>query len=244
MQPWEKLAHETAADGTLLELRRRGDEYLIVAGGHDLMSNRDEGSSRALADLGCDWARAGRKPPERPRVLVGGLGMGYTLRAALDLVGPHGRVDVAELNPVVIDWNRSHLACLADAPLDDPRCQLLCEDVRESLANATHRGQAARYDAILLDVDNGPDALAHPDNDAIYGSRGLAAARDALVPGGVLGVWSFSDDRKFVRRMERAGFEARAERVSASRDGRGRYHVIFLGSSGKNGRRKGPRGRR
>jgi spermidine synthase len=219
VQPWERIARATAPDGATLELRRRGHEYLILAGGHDLMSSEDEGSSRALADLGC--AHLGRDQPVR--VLVGGLGMGYTLRAALDRLGPTAAVEVAELVPAVVDWNRGPLADLAGRPLDDRRTHLHVGDV-----GARIRAARGDHDAILLDVDNGPDALAHAANDSLYSPRGLAEAWEALRPGGVLAVWSFSDDDLFTRRLERQGFAVKVHRVSASRKGRGRFHVVWV----------------
>jgi len=219
MIPWEQIASGEAPDGKRLELRRRGAEYLIVAGGYDLMSSEDEGSSRSLAEFGC--AHIARE--QRARVLVGGLGMGYTLRAALDAVGSRARVDVSELVPVVTEWNRDVLGALAGAPLDDARAELHIGDVRACID-----GAEGRYDAILLDVDNGPASLAHRQNDALYGKRGLAAAWAALRPGGALGVWSFSDDRRFTQRLERQGFSVAVRRVTGSRKGRGRYHVIWV----------------
>jgi spermidine synthase len=221
VRPWERLGRAEAPDGKALELRRRAHEYLILADGYDLMSSEDEGSSRALAELGCAHLRRG----ERARVLVGGLGMGYTLRAALDATGPNAAVEVCELVPAVAAWNGEELAALADRPLEDPRAELRVEDVRASIRRA--RG---RYDAILLDVDNGPEALAHPQNAALYGRRGLEEARAALRPGGVLGVWSFSDEPRFTRRLEALGFAVRVHRVDGSRKGRGRHHYIWISS--------------
>lgn len=219
MLAWETLAKTTAPDGIELELRRRGREFLIRAGGYDLMSSDDEGSSRALADLGL---KALGRPAKH--VLVGGLGMGYTLRAALDGVGPDAIVEVAELVPAVVAWNRDALADVAGRPLDDPRARVFEGDVLERIGQAK-----GTLDAILLDVDNGPDALAHEGNEAIYANAGLGRAHAALAPGGVLGVWSFSDDAAFTRRCRRAGFETTVERVPASRKGRGRHHFIWLG---------------
>lgn len=218
MLPWETLAQTLAPDGTTIELRRRGHELLIRAGGYDLMSSDDDESSRALARLSLDAL----EQPAR-RVLVGGLGMGFTLRAALDGVGPKAAVEVAELVPAVVEWNRGPIAPVADRPLDDPRTQIHVGDVADRI-----RSGADRYDAILLDVDNGPDALAHASNEALYGGRGLAQAHRALRPGGVLAVWSFSDDRGFTRRLKSAGFAARVERVPASRKGRGRTHYVWV----------------
>jgi len=219
MQPWEKLGTAQAPDGTVLELRRRGAEYRLWAGGAELMSNEDESSSRALAELGC----AHLAGATQGRVLVGGLGMGYTLRAALDCTGPGVAVEIAELVPAVVEWNRGVLAELAGRPLDDARTELVVGDVREHIGAA--RG---RYDAILLDVDNGPSAHAHASNDGLYSRRGAARAFRALRPGGILGVWSISDDPRFTERLEREGFSVEVRKVEGSRKGRGRFHVIWL----------------
>lgn len=222
MLPWERLGEAIAPDGARLELRRRGHEYRIWAGGVELMSNEDEPSSRALADLGCaHLAAADRRAA--PRVLVGGLGMGYTLRAALDLVGPRGVVEIAELVPEVVAWNEGPLGPLAGHPLRDPRTELHVGDVRARIDPARDR-----YDAILLDVDNGPIRVAHEANDALYSPRGIAAASRALRPGGVLGVWSLADDARFTTRLQRGGLEVQVHRVFGSRKGRGREHVIWI----------------
>ncbi|MEM6293872.1 MAG: hypothetical protein AAGA54_21530 [Myxococcota bacterium] len=218
MKPWETLDTTTAPDGEVLDLRRRGHEFLIRAGGYDLMSNEDDGSSKALSSLGL--AELGRPAKH---VLVGGLGMGFTLREALDHVGPDATVEVAELVEAVVRWNRGPLAEVAGNPLGDPRSRVFQGDV-----GARIRNPPQPFDAILLDVDNGPDALAHDGNEAIYSARGLQAAHAALSPGGVLGVWSFSDDNRFTARCKKAGFRTRVERVKASRKGRGRYHYIWL----------------
>tara|TARA_R110002096_G_scaffold171490_6_gene344560 strand:+ start:22689 stop:23363 length:675 start_codon:yes stop_codon:yes gene_type:complete len=224
MIPWEKLAKGEAPDGEVLELRRRGHEYLIYAGGYDLMSSEDDTSSIALSEYGC--AHLNKTVPVR--VLVGGLGMGYTLRAALDRVSAKSTVEIAELVSSVVDWNREWLGDLAKNPLDDPRTKLLLSDVRKPI----RKGKSS-YDAILLDVDNGPDALAHKQNDGLYGKRGIEAAYGALKSGGVLGVWSFNDDPSFTRRLERSGFAVTTHRVSASKKGRGRYHQIWTARKGK-----------
>lgn len=218
MKPWEKLAKATAPDGETLELRRRGHEYLIYAGGYDLMSSDDDVSSIALSEHGC--AHLSGVPSAR--VLIGGLGMGYTLRAALDRVTKSSTVEIAELVPAVVEWNREWLGELAGKPLDDPRTQLFAGDVRVPI-----RAKAKRYDAILLDVDNGPDALAHKQNDGLYSQRGIDEAFAALKPGGVFGVWSFDDDSAFTKRLQKRGFAVKTHKVSASKKGRGRYHQIW-----------------
>jgi spermidine synthase len=212
------LARESAPDGEELVLRRRGHEYLIVAGGRDLMSSEDESSSRALAELGCAHITSGQKA----RVLVGGLGMGYTLRAALDATAPAACVEVAEFVPAVAAWNEEFLGELAGQPLKDPRCELHIGDVRRRIVT-----ESTTWDAILLDVDNGPSAHAHAANSALYSERGIDHAWQALKPGGVLGVWSFSDDARFTRRLEKRGFAVEMNPVPGSRKGRGKHHVIW-----------------
>ncbi len=220
MQPWERLDTAVAPDGEELELRRRGgSEYRIRAGGHELMSSEDEGSSRALAEKGCAHVQKSADA----RVLVGGLGMGFTLRAALDLVSAGSTVEVAELVPAVVTWNEGPLGPLAGHPLRDPRTVVRVGDVGDLIREAR-----AGYDAILLDVDNGPIALAHAKNDSLYGRRGLEHAKRALRPGGALAVWSLSDHHGFTARLRRTGFSVQVHRVPGSRKGRGLRHVIWV----------------
>lgn len=198
-------------------LRARGDEYLIIAGGRDLMSSRDEASSRALASLGC----AGLRPDAR--VLVGGLGLGFTTAEALAQLGAGAVVETAELVPCVAQWSRELVGHLAGHPLEDPRAVLRMEDVALAIG-----GAKSVYDAILLDVDNGAEALAHEANDALCAPAGLRAAHRALRPGGTLAVWMFDEDRAFERRLRAAGFEARTEQVQGAA-GRGRFHYVAVG---------------
>jgi spermidine synthase len=181
------------------------------------MSSHDEDSSRALAALGCEGLRTDA------RILIGGLGLGYTLAAALERISSDAVVEVAELVPGVVDWSRRYVGHLAGHPLDDPRTVLRTEDVAISLRRAR-----SVYDAVLLDVDNGPDPLAHEGNAALYEPEGLRMIRRALRPGGVLALWSFSDDAAFTRRLRAVGFQAEAHRVPGSRRGRGRHHWIWL----------------
>jgi spermidine synthase len=227
VQAWQDIAETHAPDGTLLELRRRGDEFLIRSGGFDLMSSEDAASSRSLATLGCAHI-----DKERPgRVLIGGLGMGFTAQAALGATGPKTAIDVAELVPAVAEWNGNVIAELAGRPLDNPRVTLIIDDVSEVIENV--RGA---YDAILLDVDNGPDSLAHDSNDRLYGNAGIAAARRALRPEGVLAIWSFSDDTTFTRRLKAEGYRVRVEKVTGSARGRGRYHHIWVATAPRKAR--------
>ena len=223
MKPWEELGRASMPDGSEMRLARRDTELVIFVDRRILMSSRMHGSEEHLAALGCRQLGAVRAP----HVLVGGLGMGFTLRAALDLLPKDARVVVAELVPAVVEWNRGPLGPLAGHPLDDPRVRIDLRDVGDVI-----RSSAAAFDAILLDVDNGPDAFTLAGNASLYGDAGVAAVRRALRPGGALAVWATEEDRRFVQRLRRAGFEASAERVRARAErGRSR-HVIFLARSG------------
>jgi spermidine synthase len=221
MKPWEILGQARTPDRATMTLTRSGDEYVIRVDGQQLMSSRMHGSEDALAAIVCD--RIQRRP--RPRALVGGLGMGFTLRATLDLLPADAAVLVVELLPAVVVWNRSELGNLAGYPLEDPRVEVEVGDVAATL----HRS-VARFDAILLDVDNGPSAFTSTANEALYDGQGLAAARRALETGGVLAVWSAKDDRRFQQRMREAGFSVEARHVRAHR-GKGSRHVIFVGQT-------------
>ena len=220
MKAWTQLGQTRTPDGTELTLMQQDRELMILAGGKPLMSNRQHGSEEALASLGCAHLRAA----EHPRVLIGGLGMGFTLRATLDLMPPGATVVVAELVAGVVEWNRGPLGPLAGHPLKDPRAEVRREDVA-----ATIRGSREAFDAILLDVDNGPDAFTSSQNAGLYDDRGLSAARAALVPGGVLAVWSAWEDRRFEQRLKYARFEVSVERRRARLKKGGPYHTIFLG---------------
>jgi spermidine synthase len=218
MKPWEELARTRAPDGLELVLRRRGDECLVCVAGRDLMSSRDAGSSRALAVLGCEGLQ------KKARVLVGGLGLGSTLGAALELLSADSIVEVAELVPGVVEWSRKYVGHLAGHPLDDARTVVRIEDVAVVLRRAR-----SVYDAVLLDVDNGPDHLAHEGNAALYEPEGLRMIQRALRPGGVLALWSFSDDAAFTRRLAAVGMQAKVHRVDGDRSsGRGRHHWIWV----------------
>ena len=221
MNPLEVLGETTAPDGTDMKLARRGNEYIILAGGKTLMSSRMHGSEEALAALACGDART----IEEPRVLVGGLGMGFTLRATLDLLPAGATVVVAELVPTVVEWNRGPLGQLADHPIRDSRVRIEIGDVAGLLANSSGN----HFDVILLDVDNGPTAFTSSDNSRLYGDRGLAAARAALKDGGILAVWSAWDDRRFEQRLKYGGFRVQVERVRGRLKKGGPRHTIFLG---------------
>ena len=167
-------------------------------GGNELMNSRSPGSERALGRIACE--RLAGHP--RPRVLIGGLGMGFTLAAALERLGPGARVIVAELVPAVLRWNRGRIAALAGSPLEDRRVTVFEGDVAELL-----RKNRRTYDAVLLDIDNGPVSFTRRGNGWLYSSAGLAAARESLRPAGVLAVWSASPDRPFAKRLREAGFQ-------------------------------------
>ena len=206
--------------GETLRLFRRGGDFMIVLDRNELMNSRMSGSEEALADLAC--ARVcGRRAP---RVLIGGYGMGFTLRAALRALGADAEVVVAELVPGIIAWARGPMAVLTDGCLDDPRVTVIEGDVGAVIADGV-----GAYDAILLDVDNGPDGLSRAGNDRLYHAGGLAAAKAALRPGGVLAVWSAAPDAGFVRRMRSAGFAVEEVVVRARSNGKGPRHVIWLG---------------
>ena len=220
MRPWELLGQTRTPDGEDMSLTRQGSEYVILASGKPLMSSRMHGSEEALAALGCREARA----LQEPCVLVGGLGMGFTLRATLDLLPAGATVVVAELVPAVVEWNRGPLGPLAGHPLKDRRVLVEIGDVA-----ATLRASTIRFDAVLLDVDNGPAAFTASHNTRLYDDAGLAAARAALKPAGVLAVWSAWDDRKFEQRLRHGGFTVQVERVRGRLKKGGPRHTLFLG---------------
>lgn len=220
MQPWQTLANATTPDGAPLQLVRRGDEYVIRVRGQLLMSSRQHGSEERLAAVACDRLA----DATAPAVLVGGLGLGYSLRATLDRLPASARVVVAELVPAIVEWNRDVLADLAGRPLEDPRTQVVVGDVRAVIGSAH-----AVFEAILLDVDNGPAALTATRNEKLYALDGLRAAHRALKPGGVLVVWSAAEDPRFVKRLGEAGFDVRLEKVDARGGRGGRTHVLFVG---------------
>lgn len=219
MKPWQLLDETRTPDGKAMALTLRGGEYVIHADGKSLMSSRMHGSEEALAALACRGL-AGRSGPV---VLVGGLGMGFTLRATLDLLPQGASVVVAELVPAVAAWNRGPLGPLAGHPLRDPRVRLELCDVGAAL-----RASPGVFDAVLLDVDNGPAALTASSNAGLYDDRGIAAARDALQPGGVLAVWSAREDRAYEHRLRYAGFDVTVERVRGRLARGGPRHTIFV----------------
>lgn len=222
MIPWVLLGTATMPDGGgELKLMQRGGEFSIMAGATELMNSRLSGSEEALATLSVERL-AGRPAPA---MLIGGLGMGFTLRAALAALGPDAAITVAELVPEVVAWGRGPMAEVFGFCLDDPRVGIALGDV-----GGVIRGARAAYDAILLDVDNGPEGLTRRGNDSLYDAPGLAAARQALRPRGVLAVWSSAPDRGFTARLKRAGFAVDELKVRAGRRGNAR-HVIWMATA-------------
>jgi spermidine synthase len=219
MIPWLKLDTAPVPGGGELRLMRRGDEFSIMLGANELMNSRNNGSEQALATITCE--RLGARPD--PRLLIGGLGMGFTLRAALAALGPAAAITVAELVPAVLAWARGPMAAVFGDCLSDPRVTLRETDVGELIGAGP-----SRYDAILLDVDNGPQGFTRPANDALYGMAGLNAARAALREGGVLAVWSSGPDREFVKRVRKAGFLVDERSVRASGGRTGIKYVVWI----------------
>ena len=220
MKPLELLGQTFSPDGTVVKLIRRGDEYLILADGAILMSSRMHGSEEAMAAFACQEIQK----LKQPKVLIGGLGMGFTLRATLDLLSPDAKVVVAELVPAVVEWNRGPLGPLAGHPLKDKRVRVETEDVAVTLQSGR-----SQFDAVLLDVDNGPSALTASNNAGLYEKRGIAAASAALKIEGVLAVWAAREDRKFEKRLRESGFEVQVRRVRGRLKKGGPRHTIFLG---------------
>ncbi|MBL0371050.1 hypothetical protein JJB09_03330 [Rhizobium sp. KVB221] len=201
-----------------LRLKKRGHEFSIMLGANELMNSRLSGSEEALATFACEKIAAHKAP----RMLIGGLGMGFTLRAALSKLPETAGVDVAELVPSVVAWARGPMAEIHGTSLTDPRVSIIEDDVGAVIAAAK-----GRYHAILLDVDNGPDGLSRPSNDRLYDLNGLAVTLTALAPGGVLSVWSSGPDPKFTTRLKRAGFSVEEKPIRANGK-TGARHMIWL----------------
>jgi spermidine synthase len=218
MIPWVLL--DTAAvpggDGDL-RLMRRGNEFSIMAGPTPLMNSRMSSSETALAEVACNHLRGRRNC----RVLIGGYGMGFTMRAAQAGLAADARIVVAELVPAIMAWARGPMADLTGDSLNDPRVSVQEVDVGGLIASAQ-----GSFDAILLDVDNGPAALSRSSNDRLYNSRGLQAARKALRPKGMLAVWSAAPDKAFTSRLKQAGFSVEEVQARANK-GRGVRHIIW-----------------
>lgn len=230
MIPWDLIdTAQIPGGGGNLRLKRRGAEFSIMLGDNELMNSRLSGSEQALATLSC--GRIGSRPSSR--ILIGGLGMGFTLRAALEVLGANAQVVVAELVPAVVAWARGPMAQLHGASLTDPRVS-----IREADVGVLIRAARASYDAILLDVDNGPDGLTREANDGLYQGAGLNAAREALRPGGLLAVWSSGPDQGFSERLRRAGFGVEEIKVRANGKGGGARHVVWIAARIEPGARR------
>jgi spermidine synthase len=221
MIPWTQLGSaQIPNNGGELKFSQRGDEFSIRLSGirGELMNSRLYNSEKVLAELGCAYLNS----TDNAQVLVGGLGMGYTLAAALKAVTSNSQVTVAELIPEVVVWNQGPLGNCANNPLQDPRTKVHIGDVREQLSI-----RQPTYDAILLDVDNGPEGLTQKDNNSIYSSQGLEDIYKTLRPKGMLAIWSAGPDNQFMLRLKKAGFKADS-RVVRARPGKGSRHTIFL----------------
>jgi spermidine synthase len=219
MIPRELIDTAQIPGGGELRLVRHGADYMIVLDRNELMSSRMSGSEEALATLTC----ARLRDRKTPHLLIGGYGMGFTLRAALAVLGNDAKLTVAELVPEIIAWARGPMMDLAAGCLDDPRVRLIEGDVTPLIGTSF-----GTFDAILLDVDNGPDGLVRRGNNQLYSMRGLAAARAALTPGGVLAIWSAAPDKAFTQRLTDAGFSVEEISVRARQNGKGPQHVIWL----------------
>lgn len=215
----ELLGTAQVPGGAELRLFRHDRDFMIVLGGNELMSTRMNGSEIALATQTIQRI----KHAKAPRLLIGGYGMGFTLRAALEKLGPDARIVVAELVPEIIEWARGPMAEVAAGCLDDRRVQLVMGDVADYIEADT-----GVYDAILLDVDNGPDGLVRAGNNGLYGARGLRSAMAALRKDGVLAIWSATKDEAFTRRLKTSGFEVEEVTVAARTNGKGPKHVIWF----------------
>ena len=219
LKPCIELASSTTPDGKRMVLSRHDRDFFISVDGRRLMTSREHESELELARLGCEKIR--KRP--RPAVLIGGLGMGYTLRQTLDLLLPGARVVVAELMPDVVRWNQEFLGELAGHPLRDSRVTVEPCDV----AQVIRRSESA-FDAILLDVDNGPGAMTYAGNDGLYGPVGIGAAMRALRPGGCLAIWSVDADTRFEGRLRREGLKVRHFRVRAYAQAKNRSRCVWV----------------
>ncbi len=220
MLPRETLATAQIPGGDTLTLVRHGRDFIIMLGRDELMGTRMQFSEEQLAKLTIDQLESGA-----PRILIGGYGMGFTYRAALASLLAGGRVVVAEIVPEILAWAKGPLEELTGDTLADPRGEVAIRDVSDLIAEA---GEAKRFDAILLDVDNGPDGVVRDANDQLYTRTGLAKARDALNPGGFLAIWSAAPDPAFTRRLKAAGFAVEPREVRARPNNKGPRHTIWF----------------
>lgn len=223
MKPYLSIAQTRAPDGALLSLHEHDGEWHLKLNSRELMSTTSTASERRLGEVACEHLKAQRTP----RILIGGLGFGYSLRAVLALVGGGAEVQVAELLPEVIAWNREFLKKVNGRLLDDPRVQVFTEDVFYVIRRAA-KTPAARYDAILLDVDNGPTSHIQPPNSRLYDRRGFGLLQRALRPGGRVAFWSATEEPQFVRDLARAGFAARVVEAKAHERAKRFAHRIYV----------------
>jgi len=223
MIPWSLIDTTQVPGGGELRLMRRGPEFSIKLGTNELMNSRLSATEQALATIACDKIRA----RARPTILIGGLGMGFTLRAALVVLGAQAEIIVAELVPAVVAWARGPMAELFGDSLTDPRVHIKEADVGDLI-----RSGRAAHDAILLDVDNGPEGMTREANDGLYDLDGLAAAYMALRPGGVLAIWSSRPDPKFTQRLRKTGFAVVENPVRAKGPQGGAQHFIWTATRG------------
>jgi spermidine synthase len=226
--PWSLLdTAQVPGGGGDLRLKRRGAEFSITLGQSELMNSRRGGSEEALAAIACERIQLRR----RPQVLIGGLGMGFTLRAALGALGPDARIVVAELVPAVCAWARGPMAEIFGESLTDQRVSIRETDVGDLI-----RSSSSNFDAILLDVDNGPEGITRKSNDRLYDIEGLSAAYIALRPGGVLAVWSSARNLKFSQRLRKAGFAVEEVTVRANGSRGGARHIVWIAARSDRGR--------
>ena len=220
MIPWQQIDSARVPDSDVeLRLMRRGTEFSMMLGQNELMNSRLSGSEEALATLACKRIEA----VKRPHLLIGGLGMGFTLRAALKVLGPDARIMVAELMPAVVAWAWGPMADLFGDSLGDARASIVTADVIEVI-----QSHPSAFHAILLDVDNGPEGLIRKANDALYTMKGLTKIRRALRPGGVLAVWSSGPNASFTKRLRDADFVVNEVGVRATTKRSGAHHVIWF----------------
>lgn len=221
-RPWHTIERISTEEG-LLELRKRGDrDFLITVGGRVLMNSMAHRSEVALGQLACGHL----KDSAHPRVLVGGLGMGFTLKAVLDTLPATGSVVVAELNPVVLEWCRGPLAVLTDSATADTRVEVEICDVAHLIRRYAQDDTMEKFDAVILDLYTGPYVRSHKRDDSLYGSVAINTTREALKPGGVFAVWGEDYDAGFAKRLTQAGFVSTRHRT-----GRGGFrHVVYLGN--------------
>jgi len=215
MKPWETLATATTPDGSRFELQRHDGNYVILADGYDLMTSYAHGSEDAMMSLACP------RPPADACILVGGLGMGYTVAATLKRLPSTGAVVVSEIVPEVVEWNRGDLGAVAGRPLDDPRVDLVVGDVAQVI-----RDSESRFDAVLLDVDNGVDSFSVKGNSWLYTPQGLNAAHRALRRGGALAIWSVGTSTAFESALYKAGFDPSTYPIRGHDDRGGHFSVL------------------